>query len=42
MGSMVEVEPNVVLYVYFDSFTTLMRGQHFRIGAAGIEPMHGV
>ena len=39
MGSMVEVEPNVVLYVYWDSFSTSMRSQRFRVGASGLEPV---
>jgi len=38
MGSMVEVEPNVVLYVYFDSFESLMRGQFIRVTPKGLEP----
>jgi hypothetical protein len=39
MGSMVEVEPDVVLYVYWDTYATLVRGQRFRVGAAGLDPV---
>ena len=39
MGSMLEVEPDVVLYVYYDSFMKEMRMQRFRITKKGIEPM---
>ena len=36
-GRMIEVEPNVVLYVYFASWGTL-RAQIFRVTPAGLEP----
>jgi len=39
MGSMLEVEPDVVLYVYYDSLMKEMRMQRFRITKKGIEPM---
>jgi hypothetical protein len=39
MGSMLEIEPNRVLYIYWDSFQSLMRGQFIRITAEGIEPV---
>ena len=38
MGSLVEIEPDVVLYAYWDTYKTLMRGQRFHIGPAGLEP----
>lgn len=38
MGSMVEVAPDLVLYVHFDSFESLMRAQFFRVTAGGLEP----
>jgi hypothetical protein len=38
MGSMLEVEPNEVLYVYWDSFESLMRAQLIRVTKKGIEP----
>ena len=39
MGSMIEVEPDVVLYVYWDSFESLMRAQYFRVTSTGLEPI---
>ena len=39
MGSMIEVEPDVVLYVYWDSFESLMRAQRFRVTPTGLEPL---
>lgn len=38
MGSMLEVAPELVLYVSFDSFESLMRAQFFRVTGRGIEP----
>jgi len=38
MGSMVEVEPNTILYIYWDSFEGLMRAQFIRITKAGPIP----
>jgi len=38
MGCMVEVEPDRVLYVYYDSFESLMRAQFFHVTARGITP----
>ena len=38
MGSMLEVEPNVVLFFYFDTYQKKMRGQFFRVTSQGIEP----
>jgi len=39
MGGMVEIEPDVVLYVYWDSHESLMRAQFIRVTPAGIEPL---
>jgi hypothetical protein len=39
MGSMLEVEPDVILYVYMDSFESLMRAQFIRIKPEGIMPL---
>jgi len=39
MGSMIEVEPDFVLYAYMDSFESLMRAQFIRITAMGLEPL---
>lgn len=39
MGAMAEVEPDVVLYVYWDSYESLMRAQRLRVTAAGLEPL---
>ena len=38
MGSMLEVEPNVVLYGYWDSYMTRMRAQFIRVTSKGIVP----
>ncbi len=37
MGSMIEVEPDIVLYVYWDSFETRMRAQFLKISESGID-----
>ncbi len=42
MGAMIEVEPGIVLYVYWDSFESLMRAQHIRPTPAGLEPVRPV
>jgi len=39
MGGMVELEPDVVLYVYWDSFESLMRAQLIRVTPSGLEPV---
>lgn len=39
MGSMLEVEPDVVLYVYWDSFESLMRAQFIRVTPGGLMPV---
>lgn len=39
MGGMCEVEPDVVLYVYMDSFEGRMRRQLIRVTPAGLEPV---
>lgn len=39
MGGMVEVEPDVVLYVYFDSHESLMRAQFIRVTREGLVPL---
>jgi hypothetical protein len=38
MGGMIEVEPDLVLYVYWDTFYSLMRGQFLRVTASGVVP----
>jgi len=38
MGGMVEVQPDLVLYVYYDSFESLMRAQFIRVTPRGIVP----
>ncbi|MBN1445898.1 MAG: exo-alpha-sialidase [Candidatus Omnitrophica bacterium] len=38
MGSMVEVEPNLVLYVYWDTNYSLMRAQYLRVTPDGLVP----
>jgi len=38
MGSMVEVEPDLVLYLYWDSCYSLMRGQYLRIVDGQLAP----
>ena len=39
MGGMVEVEPDLVLYIYWDSHESLLRGQFIRVTAQGLEPV---
>ena len=39
MGCMLEVEPDVVLYIYWDSFESQMRMQRFRVSDDGIHPV---
>ncbi len=39
MGAMVEVEPDLALYVYWDSFESRMRAQHMRVLLTGLEPV---
>lgn len=39
MGSMVEVAPDEVLYVYWDTFRTLARAQRIRVTPSGLEPV---
>ena len=39
MGGMVEVEPDVVLYIYFDSHESLMRAQFIRVTREGLIPV---
>jgi hypothetical protein len=39
MGSMIEVEPDLVLYAYMDSFESMMRAQFIRVTAMGLEPL---
>ncbi len=39
MGSMVELESDVVLYAHWDTYSSLMRIQRFRVGPAGLEPL---
>ena len=39
MGVMMETEPDVVLYAYWDSFESLMRAQLIRVTPAGLEPI---
>lgn len=38
MGSMIEVQPDLVLYLYWDSFESFMRAQFIRVTGRGIEP----
>jgi hypothetical protein len=38
LGSMIEIEPNLVLFVYMDSFQGPMRAQYFRVSRDGIRP----
>lgn len=38
MGAMYEVEPDLVLYVYMDTYEGYMRGQYIRITPSGVEP----
>ena len=39
MGQMVEIEPDVVLYVYYDSHETLMRAQFIHVTPSGLIPV---
>jgi hypothetical protein len=39
MGSMIEVQSNLVLYIYWDSFESRMRGQLIRVTPTGIAPL---
>jgi len=39
MGGMIEVAPDVVLYVYYDSFESLMRAQFIRVTPSGLVPV---
>ena len=39
MGGMREVEPDLVLYCYWDSFESLMRMQYIRVTPSGLEPV---
>jgi len=39
MGSMLEVEPDIILYIYWDSFESLMRGQFFKVTGSGLIPV---
>ncbi len=39
MGAMCEVEPDLVLYCYMDTFETLMRMQYLRVTPSGLEPV---
>jgi hypothetical protein len=41
MGSMLEMEPDLVLYVYWDSFESLMRAQFIQVTEAGLQPARG-
>ncbi|MBI4606210.1 MAG: exo-alpha-sialidase [Planctomycetes bacterium] len=38
MGSMLEVAPDVVLFVYMDSWGGPLRAQHIRVAPGGLEP----
>jgi len=38
MGSLVEVEPNVVLFIYMDSWNNKLRAQFIRVTPAGVSP----
>ena len=39
MGSMCEVEPDVVLHCYWDAYESLMRVQLIQVTPSGIEPV---
>ena len=39
MGGMIEIEPDLVLYVYWDSFESLMRAQFIRVTPDGLMPV---
>lgn len=38
MGSLLEVEPNVVLFIYMDSWKSKLRAQFIRVTEKGLEP----
>ena len=38
MGSMLEVEPNLVLYMYWDSWRSKLRAQFIRVTPEGLQP----
>ena len=38
MGHMCEVAPGLVLYLYMDSYESLMRAQYLRVTESGVEP----
>jgi hypothetical protein len=38
MGGMVEVEPDLVLFVYYDAHESLMRAQFIRVTRSGLMP----
>ena len=38
MGSMLEIEPDLVLYVYYDSFESKMRAQFIRVAGGVLRP----
>ena len=40
MGSMLEVRPDLVLYVYYDSFESRMRAQYIRVAGGTLTPVH--
>lgn len=39
MGALCEVEPNVVLFIYMDSWNDTLRGQFFRVTDQSLEPV---
>ncbi len=39
MGKMIEAEPDLVLYVYMDSYESYLRGQYLRVTSDGVEPV---
>jgi hypothetical protein len=39
LGSMVEVEPDLVLYIYWDTMMSFMRGQFLRVTPERLEPV---
>jgi len=42
MGAMCEVEPDLVLYVYMNTYESLMRGQYLRVTPSGLEPVRAM
>jgi len=38
MGKMIEVEPDLVLYVYMDTYESYLRAQYLRVTSDGVEP----